>query len=155
MRDEDRKFRVTYCEDVRIEVTGQMSIIGIFMDAIRFPVFPATLPKFCFFIEVGTPVERLFKHLHFSVYTESGLKIIDQEVPHDILSQQEAALPNIEFDEEGPKLLSLRMNLMATGVTFDEPTVIRSKLTTELGEVKGQSLRVRPGTMLVPQLSGA
>lgn len=44
-----------FCDDIRHEINGKRSYIGVYASTLLVPAFPATLPKFCISIKIVTP----------------------------------------------------------------------------------------------------
>ncbi|MNF75082.1 hypothetical protein D3C84_571360 [compost metagenome] len=55
----------TICDDVRQEVNGKMSYMGVYQGNMLCQEFPLQLPKLCIGITVVTPIERPFESLNF------------------------------------------------------------------------------------------
>lgn len=55
----------TICDDVRQEVNGKMSYMGVYQGNMLCQGFPLQLPKLCVGITVVTPIERPFELLNF------------------------------------------------------------------------------------------
>lgn len=77
----------TYCDDVRLEVNGKTSLIGVFADAIFLPSFPINVMKLCAVVNAVTPAEEPFKGFKITaVY--NGNPIAEMEVPDEQLQEQ-------------------------------------------------------------------
>jgi hypothetical protein len=58
MFDFDEPIAITiFCDDVRSEIGGKFSHIGIYSGGMQVPAFPAVLPKFAFIVNVTEPRE--------------------------------------------------------------------------------------------------
>jgi hypothetical protein len=145
MPDNTRSLHVLYCEDVRLEVTGQISIIGVFNGDITVPSFPVSIPKFCICVEIGTSVDQPFQSLRIEVKSDSGVTLVDQVFPTEILSHQATVAASMNFEGFEEKKFGMRTQFFAAPLVLDGPTVIRSRLITESGEVKGRAVRVTQG----------
>lgn len=73
-----------YAEDVRQEITGQMSIIGAFQGGLRVPSVPAHLPKLAIIANLRMPSEKAPSSLKLEVHRDGEvLQMI--EPPQDFL----------------------------------------------------------------------
>lgn len=151
MLDNVRSFNVFYCEDVRLEITGQTTIIGIFNADVNAPSFPISLPKFCVFVEIETPVDDLLQSLRVLVQADSGEVLVDQVFPGEVLAQQSEIASTLNFDGLDEKTLSFRTQFFVAPFQIANPTLIRARLVTERGEIKGRTLRLSQGP-LFPQI---
>lgn len=154
MLDNDRSFNVFYCEDVRLEITGQTSIIGVFNADVHVPSFPMALSKFCVFIEIGTLVDDPVRSLRVLVQADSGEVLVDQSFPSEVLAQQAAIASTLNFDGLDERKLGFRTQFFVAPLQLAKPTIIRARLLTERGEVKGRALRIAQG-QVPPQLQAA
>lgn len=59
-----------FAEDVRQEMTGQMSIIGAFQGGLRVPTVPAQLPKLAIVANVRVPAETLPTSVKIEVHRD-------------------------------------------------------------------------------------
>ena len=59
-----------YAEDVRQEITGQMSIIGAFQGGLRVPLVPAHLPKLAIIANLRMPSEKAPSSVKLEVHRD-------------------------------------------------------------------------------------
>ncbi len=62
-----------YAEDVRQEITGQMSIIGVFQGGLRVPVAPTHLPKLAIVANLRIPAEKVPSSVKLEVHRDGEL----------------------------------------------------------------------------------
>ena len=62
-----RYIQSIYCDDIRHEVSGKVSYIGVYAGEMIIPHFPATLPKLCVSTRIVTPICQPFESLTISV----------------------------------------------------------------------------------------
>lgn len=55
-----RTFCVNYCDDIRHEVGGKTSVIGIYGDSLLVPEIPTIIPKLCIFCQVYSELSKAF-----------------------------------------------------------------------------------------------
>ncbi|MBF0407049.1 MAG: hypothetical protein HQM10_06835 [Candidatus Riflebacteria bacterium] len=64
---------VLFCEDIRQEIGGRVSLMGILGSTIYVQYFPVLFPKFCLFVEWG---EILGKHtVHLNIIPPAGVSL--------------------------------------------------------------------------------
>ncbi|VVE69105.1 hypothetical protein PPN31119_03174 [Pandoraea pnomenusa] len=144
--ESSRSVRVLYAEDVRFEISGQISIIGVFPDGITAANFPLVIPKFAIYVEIGIPVDEPVKTLNFSITTDDGVSLVDQNFPPEVLSQQETLSKTLDFEGLTEKKIGIRTQFFLTPLHLERPTILRAKITTEKGDVFAQALKVRQGS---------
>jgi hypothetical protein len=67
-----------YAEDVRQEMTGQMSIIGVFQGGLRIPSVPAQLPKLAIIANLRMPSDKAPNSVKLEVHRDGEvLQTID------------------------------------------------------------------------------
>lgn len=77
----------TYCDDVRLEVNGKYSLIGVYADAMFVPSFPANLMKLCVVVNAVTPAEAPFKGFKIMAFYNDQL-LAEMEVPEEQLQSE-------------------------------------------------------------------
>jgi hypothetical protein len=152
MRDNSRKLTVMYCEDVRLELTGQTSLIGIFNGTLLAQSFPLTLPKFAVSVEIGTPFEEQLRSLRFELTTDAGDQLLAMDFPKEVLQQQKSAVSQADLEGMEEKMVGFRTQFFLTPLVLQQPTIIRSKIITENGEVRGAALKVGQGNPVFPTM---
>lgn len=134
-----------YCDDIRSEIAGKLSFMGVYGHEIVFPSFPAVLAKLNVHVALTFSQDEAPK---------KGLKII--------LLNQEKMLAEFILDEEALKSMGLpepdadipedeRRLLFAVAFTLspfqaETPTRIRLRAYLDGEEIKGNGLKVRLAT---------
>ena len=62
-----RYVHATYCDDIRQEVGGKLTLVGVYNGSLLVPSFPVVLPKLCLALQVVTAVSEPLKDLTFRV----------------------------------------------------------------------------------------
>lgn len=81
----------TYCDDVRLEINGKTSLIGVYANAMFVQGFPTNLMKLCVVVNALTPPDRPFNGFKISALFNNKA-IAEMEVPLAQL-QEEASKP--------------------------------------------------------------
>ena len=152
MRDETRHLSVTFCEDVRLEITGQTSHIGIFNGTLVTQSFPMSLPKFSVAVEISTPVDEQLQSLRFELTSDDGQVLVSQDFPSELLQQQRSVAQEEAFVGAEERRVGFRTQFIVAPLSLNEATMLRSRIVTEKGEVKGSSLRVVQGNPFIPNM---
>jgi hypothetical protein len=75
-----------YCDDIRNEVNGKHSLMGIFGNLMYLGGFPAMLPKLCAVITASTPTDRPFDSITFTG-TMDGAVVFEMGLDKDQMEQ--------------------------------------------------------------------
>lgn len=60
-----------FCEDVRHEMEGRVSLIGVYKSSVKLPAFPHTMPKLGFYVNIRSiPQNRLPKTIKFQILAD-------------------------------------------------------------------------------------
>ncbi|MBL4833622.1 MAG: hypothetical protein JKY26_06560 [Pseudomonas sp.] len=78
-----RYAHVAYCDDIRAEVNGKMSLMGLYSDSMLLPGLPATLPKLGIVVTARTSSDEPFEG--FEIYVAMG----DQLLAELVVSEDE------------------------------------------------------------------
>jgi hypothetical protein len=82
----------TYCDDVRLEVNGKASLMGVYADAMYVQGFPVNLTKFCVVVNAVTPAGNPFKGFKITaLYNDPPIAAM--EVPAEQLQEEIAKAP--------------------------------------------------------------
>ena len=143
----NRQVNTTFCDDIRHEVSGKISLIGVYAGHMLVPAFPLVLPQLCLVISVLTPVEHPFQKLILRVLKDDTV-LIEGEIPEAELPKAESTPVVSDGDTGAPgRLLSVQSQIVISPFTAEGPCILRVRVETEAGELKGQGL----GVQLTPQ----
>ncbi|MHB8409003.1 MAG: DUF6941 family protein [Acidiferrobacterales bacterium] len=130
-----------FCDDIRHEVGGKLSYIGVYSGVLLVPAFPAMLPKLCLSVKIVTPADDPLRSLTLRVLKDDA--VLHQIVVSD--QQLAAASSSIEdLTEEQRKERSAvtQLQLVFSPIQFEAPCVLKVRVQTESGELRGGGLRV-------------
>lgn len=85
----------TFCDDIRHEVNGKVSLMGTFGGALFIPVAPALIPKLCCIISVHSDIDAPISQLKVTG-SFLGKTIFSSEVDDAGLKEMYAAAPPVE-----------------------------------------------------------
>ncbi|WP_295433096.1 hypothetical protein [uncultured Thiodictyon sp.] len=145
-----RHIETLFCDDIRHEVGGKLSFIGVYSGGLIVPAFPVTLPKLCLSVRIVTPTGEPLSSLTLRIWKDD--KILQEMV---LAEDQLAAASSDATDEmigeqqkNGVRVSVSQVLLVFSPIQFDEPCVLKVRAQTETGELAGVALRV----MTQPQL---
>jgi hypothetical protein len=146
----DRFANVLYCDDVRHELDGKRSYIGVYGTHLLADSFPLAVSKLCVVITVTSPRNMPFKK--FGLYLINGeQEVAAAEMPLADVEKamvQLASTPNRDPESEG--FLAMQGIFEIQNIVFPEPAVLRVLVRTEGADVQGQPLRVEMRSTTVP-----
>jgi hypothetical protein len=148
-----------FCDDIRGEVEGKTSLIGIYDAAMFIHVaFPARLPKFGFHIQIYEPAnlesERDFP-VEINIYLpgdEEGRPSLSAELPANPEAARSELAKKLGEHPTGKRSLLARItfNWIVSPLVLKEPGVIRVFANYKGDSLRCGSLRVIPAETLTP-----
>jgi hypothetical protein len=137
----NRYLSTIFCDDVRWEIGGKLSYIGVYSGVLLAPEFPVTLPRLCLAMSAGTPASRPFQKLSFKVL--QGEKRLAEGL---LEAEQIAYLANAAdaIPKEDARNIPLVSHSILTFSPFhlDSPCLLTVCVETEEGELCGAGLRI-------------
>jgi len=135
----DRQIHTVFCDDIRHELGGKLSYIGVYSGMLFVPAFPATLSKLCLAMNVLTPADRPFAKL-----TVRLLKDEDVLVEGTLDDAQLSAAVDVPTDDAMAKgrILAVPSIIVFSPFALEGPCTLRVRAETEEGELRGLGLRV-------------
>lgn len=127
-----------YCDDVRMEVGGKMSFVGVYQgQLIIHHNGPVTLPKLCIVATAQTPKEQPFERLLIKLL-QDDVVVQELETPLDVLSA------SIKMSDSDDKSVFHNYGLIITLQPFNimKNCVLRIRAETESEELMASGLQV-------------
>ncbi|TVR67173.1 MAG: hypothetical protein EA420_00840 [Candidatus Competibacteraceae bacterium] len=132
-----RHVETLFCDDIRHEIGGKLSYIGVYSGGLFVPAFPVTLPKLCLSVRIVTPANEPLRTLILRVLKdEENL----QELTLD--EDQLAAASDADEDAAEERIQMTQFMLVFSPIQFDEPCTLKVRVQTETGELRGMALKV-------------
>jgi hypothetical protein len=133
-----------YAEDVRQEMTGQMSIIGVFQGGLRIPSVPAHLPKLAIIANLRMPSDKAPNSVKLEVHRDGEvLQTID---PPSEFFQTITQLPD-QGMEEG---YTMQFIVGFSGLTVSAGGKLEVRATVDGLTLHGNSLAITVGDVATP-----
>lgn len=133
-----RHVEVIYCDDIRNEIGGKISLMGIYAGDMIVPSIPLILPKLCIVITVITESSDPFQKLSARIERGEDRAILLSTGNIDI-----TPLPAEEGDGNGNRLHVVQLQFVLSPFQVDGPTVLRVTVETERGPIRGRGLRIQ------------
>lgn len=142
----ERHVQTIFCDDIRHEVNGKVSYIGVYSGELYVPSFPVTLPKLCLSVKIVTAVNKPLGSLTMRILkNEEVLQeiIVDKEQ----LNAASESSEGMTEEERKERVQSAQFMLVFSPIQFEEPCVLRVCVQTEAEELRGMALRVEPAPL--------
>lgn len=140
-----KSLRAIYCDDIRNELGGKLSFMGVYSSDMILPSFPATLSKICAYITLTVPLNTPPKK-SIAIRLLSGEAVI-AEVIIDEASLESASLPPADLDTpEEERSLAIALTFVMAPLQVPEPMKIRLRAEVDGEELKGNALKIRMPT---------
>ena len=68
-----RILRSLYCDDIRQEVGGKVSLMGIYTGMMYLPEMPALLPRICVYSSLSVPIDDAIDHIEFELMVDGKI----------------------------------------------------------------------------------
>jgi len=136
-----RTLEALYCDDIRHEIGGKLSYIGVYNAEMYVPGFPITLPKLCVALWAVIPNDRPVQGMSFKV-------LKDDEVVHQVeigdLPPPPADFWERENQDAGETFTTMMTYVAFSPLNLEGPCKIRVRAYTSDGEeLKGSALTIR------------
>jgi hypothetical protein len=136
-----RHVETLFCDDIRHEVSGKISFIGVYSGGLFVPAFPVTLPKLCLSVKIVTRVDKPLQELNLRVLRD------DEPLQEIVLDEEQlaaASVSAVEMTEEQQKeqVQIAQFMLVFSPIQFNKPCTLRVLVQTEDGEMRGMDLKV-------------
>jgi hypothetical protein len=126
-----------FCDDIRNEVNGKISLMGIFGSLMYLPDFPAVLPKLCAVVTASTPIDRPFQSVSFK-------GVMDGNVVFDLAldsSQMEQMRQGLGLFED-PKRLEAKAMVVLSPLHIAAPSKIKISIVADGEEIECTGLQI-------------
>lgn len=134
-----RHVETLFCDDIRHEINGKLSYIGVYSGTLFVPVFPVTLPKLCISIKIVTSANEPLRSLTLRV-------LKDDEILQEIVFDKEQLVSASEVlaelsDEERRLRVQMPQFLLAfSPLHLDQACTLRVRALADHEELRGVGL---------------
>lgn len=139
MSKEDANVQAIFAEDIREEINGQFSLIGIFSDSIETTSLPFRLPKLAMLILMSTLIKSpaLIKSFRVFIQAKDGTEttVMSHSLPEEVIAEQEEELNKIKRDSPGQTWANLHIKFGGQNLSFDNEARLLVELTSVSGEI--------------------
>jgi Family of unknown function (DUF6941) len=145
----DRFGHSVFCDDIRFEEGGKISLLGVYQGAMYIHGdFPATLPKFGILLRYHERIGIDASKLIFKVFMPGDpdeAPSVAGEVPIEELRKQVASTSDQEGEE--PRFHIVQANFVLSPLLIKQPGVIKVRATADSQIIRMGVLRIHKGTV--------
>jgi hypothetical protein len=131
-----------YCDDVRQEVGGKLSLMGVYNAVMYVPQFPVTLPKLWIMATYIIAHDEPPKSLKVRVFRNNEPLVDLDAMPEYLQQLANAREPVAPMPDGSQRVINSNMQVCFSPLVLDGPCVIRVVAITDQGEVPGLGLQV-------------
>ncbi|MEI2769643.1 MAG: hypothetical protein ABTR54_07555 [Candidatus Competibacter sp.] len=134
-----RHVEILFCDDIRHEINGKLSYIGVYSGTLFVPVFPVTLPKLCISVKIVTPANEPLRSLTLRVLKDDEIL---QEIVFDKEQLVSASKVLVELSDEERRLrVQMPQFLLAfSPLHLDKACTLRVRALADHEELRGVGL---------------
>ena len=134
-----------YCDDIRNEVAGKFSLMGVYGHELIFPSFPAVLNKLHVHTVLSFPYGEQPKTSIKVIVLNRDETLTEFGLDGEALKSIEVPEPDAEIPVDERRLL-FTVGFILSPFLAAEPTTIKIRAYIDGEEIKGNGLRVRLAT---------
>ena len=132
-----------FCDDIRQEVGGKSSLIGVYNGVMYVPQFPVTIPKLWMMATLVLPRDESPKSIKIRVAKKSE-PIADLDATSEYLEQlANASPPVVDLPTGTEPVLASHAQVCFTPLVIEEPCVLRVSAMTGKDEIRGLGLQIQ------------
>jgi hypothetical protein len=132
----------TFCDDIRHELGGKLTLVGIYAGDLLVPAFPCVLPKLCLVLNILTSRSQPFQRLKIRILKDEETLAEGELQMQDLTAVVAGAIPDDGESEETNQWLGMTAHFVFSPLKLDGPEVIRVRVETEDGEMRAAGLRI-------------
>lgn len=139
---EDIFVHTLYCDDLRQEIGGKQSFMGVYNNDMIVADFPANIPKLCTHIVVRLPIKTNANNLVIKVVNGDDV-MSEVPIPEGDLQKMSAAILEASEDPAEVRHLAVIVHFQFAPLLLDQRSKLRAIAIVDGMEIKGNGLVVR------------
>lgn len=132
-----------YCDDIRQEVGGKLSLMGVYNGVMYVQQFPVTLPKLWIMATYVVAHEKSPKCLKVRVFRNNEPLADLDALPDHLAQLANAREPVVPVPDGSERAVASHMHVCFSPLVLDGPCVLRVVAITDGDEVRGLGLQVQ------------
>ncbi|WP_118182103.1 DUF6941 family protein [Paraburkholderia phosphatilytica] len=130
-----------FCDDIRMEVGGKSSLMGLYHGELLVPQNPTVLPKLCVVVTVVTGSDNPFKTLSMTIASKDRL-FAEQIMPADAVEQIQNHLRSSSDPEDPITRMAIILQMAISPFVVDEAFTLKVFVTADGEKLPAGRLRV-------------
>lgn len=136
-----RHVETLFCDDIRHEVGGKLSFIGVYSGGLFVQAFPVTLAKLCLSVKIVTPADKPLRSLKLRVLKDEDM-LQEIVVDEGQLAAASDSAEDITEELRKERVHMAQFMLVFSPIQFEGPCTLRVRAQTEDSEHVGMALQV-------------
>jgi hypothetical protein len=133
----NRHLSVIYADDLRQELGGKITIVGVYQTQMLVEAFPIVLPKLAVLVTAVTPVDQPFGHVSVQLMRDDEiLQSFDVDLTDD-------ETLDLSTNQNDASTLELNFANIISPLQLDGPCNLRVRLMTNSGVIFGRPLLIK------------
>ena len=129
-----------YCDDIRHEINGKISYVGVYHGKLLVPSVPVVVPKLCVAIFAVTSANEPFKKFSLKIL-KNDEKLVEQEISSEQLNQSSDVSGSTTNDKQD-KIQVLNFLFQFSPFPIESNMKLRVRADTDKGELRAPGLIV-------------
>jgi len=130
-----------FCDDIRYEIGGKLSYMGVYSGGLLVPTFPAMLHKLCLSVKIVTPADDLLHSLTVRVLKDDAV-LHELTVSEQQVAAASACVEGLTEEQKKGHTSVTQLFLVFSPIQFQAPCALKVRVLTEGGELRGGGLKV-------------
>lgn len=136
-----------FCDDIRHETSGKLTLVGVYSDALIVPELPATLPRLCLVARLIAPLAQPPRLVTLRVFKDDQL-VQEVAARKEDLTDMLRAAAHYPAQTRSERVQIVQFLVEFSPFQLDRPGLLRVHAETDQGRLEGAPLQVSttPGT---------
>jgi len=130
-----------FCDDIRAEVGGKLSLMGIYQGDLLVPVQPTVLPKLCMVVTAVTTADQPFEKVTARIASKERV-FLEQTLPEEAIAELQATLKASADPEDPYSKMAIVINLAIAPFVVDSAFTLKATVIADGEELPAGRLRV-------------
>lgn len=136
-----RHVETLFCDDIRHEVGGKLSFIGVYSGGLFVTEFPVTLPKLCLSVKIISPADEPLRELSLRILRDEET-LQELALGEEQLAEASDSTEDMTEEQRKERIQVAQFMLVFSPIQFDGPCTLRVRVQTDDGELHGMALKV-------------
>ena len=130
-----------FCDDIRHETSGKLTLVGVYSDALIVPELPVTLPRLCLVARLIAPLGQPPRSVTLKVFKDDQL-VQEVAARKEDLADMVRTAVHYPAQSRAERVQIVQFLVEFAPFQLDRPGLLRVHAETDLGQLEGASLQV-------------